>query len=122
MPDLTKPGNYEIKITSASASEYDKPSVDILMQSVARFAGKTALGIVLTGMGKDGTKGLEAIKKNQGFTLAQNQASSVIFGMAKSAIDKGHVDKVLALPEIPGFINTYVAALPAVPKTLHTFN
>ena len=119
-PSQVQPGNMEVKITRASENDFDKPSVDVLMKSVAGFYGKLALGIVLTGMGKDGTKGLEAIKKQGGFTVAQDQASSVIFGMAKSAIEKGHVNRVMPLLQIPAFINKYVAELPAVTKTLHT--
>jgi two-component system chemotaxis response regulator CheB len=119
-PGLTQSGTLEIKITAASETEYDKPSIDVLMKSVAGYYGASALGIVLTGMGKDGTKGLEAIKKQGGLTVAQDQDSSVIFGMAKSAIDKGHVKLVLPLLQIPAFINKYVAELPAVAKTLPT--
>lgn len=116
LPD--QPGRYEVKITEASETEYDKPSIDTLMRSVAgTFKGKT-LGVVLTGMGKDGTKGLEALKKSCGQTLAQDQASSVIFGMAKSAIEKGHVQVVLPLAQIPGYINRFVAELPAVAQAL----
>lgn len=119
-PKAALPGSFETFITSASESEYDKPSVNMLMKSVATYCGKNTLGVVLTGMGKDGTQGLEAIKNAGGFTLAQDRESSVIFGMAKSAIEKGHVEEVLPLAKIPVFINQYVAALPSVTQTLHT--
>ena len=119
-PGLTPSGQYEIKITNASETEYDKPSIDTLMKSVAANFADPILGVVLTGMGKDGTKGLEAIKKSGGLTIAQDQASSVIFGMAKSAIEKGHVNLVLPLAQIPDYINRFVAELPAVEKALPT--
>jgi two-component system chemotaxis response regulator CheB len=104
--------NWKIAFASESSDQYDSPSVNMLMHSVAEVAGEKALGIILTGMGKDGTEGLKAIQKKGGITVAQDQASSVIFGMAKSAIEKGYVSHVRSLLRIPGFINKFVADLP----------
>jgi two-component system chemotaxis response regulator CheB len=106
------PANWKIAFASESSDQYDSPSVNLLMQSVAEVAREKALGIILTGMGKDGTEGLNAIQKKGGTTVAQDQASSVIFGMAKSAIDNGYVSHVRSLLRIPSFINKFVADLP----------
>jgi two-component system, chemotaxis family, protein-glutamate methylesterase/glutaminase len=89
------------------ADEFDRPSVDILMKSVARLAGPRTLGVILTGMGKDGTLGTKAILSKGGETIAQDEASSAIFGMAKSAIEKGNITKVLGLNQIPDYINRF---------------
>ncbi|MGI6711732.1 MAG: protein-glutamate methylesterase/protein-glutamine glutaminase [Bacillota bacterium] len=74
-----------------------KPSVDDMMLSAAHVYGSKVLGVVLTGMGNDGTKGLEAIKKNMGKTIAQGENSCVVFGMPKSAIEAGVIDEVVDL-------------------------
>jgi two-component system, chemotaxis family, protein-glutamate methylesterase/glutaminase len=78
-----------------------RPSIDVLMRSTAQIGGARTLGILLTGMGSDGAEGLEAIKLVGGVTMAQDQETSVIFGMPKAAIGRGVVDQVLPLPEIP---------------------
>ncbi|HTE51179.1 MAG TPA: chemotaxis response regulator protein-glutamate methylesterase [Kofleriaceae bacterium] len=77
-----------------------RPSADVTMAGAARAFGSRAIGLVMTGMGRDGTAGLAAIKQAEGITLAQDQASSVIFGMPKAAIDAGVVDEVLPLDRI----------------------
>jgi two-component system chemotaxis response regulator CheB len=81
-----------------------RPSVDKTMKSVAKIYGPNAIGILLTGMGRDGALGLKAIKDNKGKTIAQDEASSIIFGMAKVAINQGYVDIVAALEQIPNEI------------------
>lgn len=81
---------------------YHKPSADVMLNSLAKVYGPAAIGIIMTGMGKDGAAGIKAINKAGGFTIAQDEASSVIFGMNKTAIDEGSVKKVLSLQEIPG--------------------
>ena len=83
-----------------------KPSADILLTSVAETIGSRAIGVVLTGMGDDGTEGMKAIQSRGGVTLGQNEASCAIFGMPKSAIDAGAVDRVLPLDDIPGELAT----------------
>ena len=79
---------------------YQRPSVDVLFQSVARTAGKNALGVLLTGMGSDGAKGLLAMRQSGGYTVAQDERSSVVFGMPKEAIDLGAASEVTPLPQI----------------------
>ena len=87
-------------------SEGDKysPSVDILMKSAAEIYGSRTLGVILTGMGRDGKQGMRCIKENGGSTLAESEETAVVFGMPREAIEEGVVDKVLALHSIPGEI------------------
>jgi len=99
--------DLRVQFSHEPASEYDRPSVDILMKSVAAEVGSRTLGIVLTGMGTDGTAGVKEVLKKGGETIAQDEASSAIFGMAKSAIDKGGINKVLSLTQIPDYINRF---------------
>ncbi len=77
-----------------------RPAADLTMASAARVYGRRAVGIVMTGMGKDGAAGALAIKRADGKTLAQDQGSSVIYGMPKAAIDAGAIDDVAPLEEI----------------------
>ena len=78
-----------------------KPSVDVLFRSVARFAGKNALGVIMTGMGDDGARGLKEMHDAGAATIAQDEASCVVFGMPKEAIKLGAADRVLDLDQIP---------------------
>ena len=77
-----------------------KPSVDILFNSVAEVYGKSAIGVLLTGMGADGAEGLKHIKDKGGITIAQSENSCTVFGMPKVAIEKGAVSKVLSVEDI----------------------
>ena len=81
-----------------------RPSVDVLMSSVAHLNGACSVGVLLSGMGADGTEGLAQIKAAGGLTLAQDRQTSTIFGMPRVAIKRGVVDRVLPLSEIPGAI------------------
>ena len=81
-----------------------RPAADVTMISAARVYGRRASAIVMTGMGKDGAAGALAIKRADGKTLAQDQASSVIYGMPKAAIDAGAIDEVAALADIPAWL------------------
>ena len=81
-----------------------RPSVDVLFRSAARYAGHNAIGILLTGMGNDGATGLKELHDAGAYTIAQDEASSVVFGMPKEAIKLGAADKVLALNEITNHI------------------
>lgn len=95
--------------TRQEYKEFNFPSIDGLFMSMAEAYGKKLIGIVLTGMGKDGTKGLQAIQQQQGFTIAQDENSSVVFGMPKSAIDSKVINQILTLKEIPGFVVSCLA-------------
>lgn len=77
-----------------------KPSVDVLFLSVAEVYGSSAVGVIMTGMGTDGTEGLKAIKKASGYVLAQDEASCIVYGMPKSAVDAGVVDKTVPLTKL----------------------
>ena len=92
---------YHVKIKSGPPVNRHKPSVDVLFQSLAESAGPNAVGVILTGMGSDGAKGLTELRETGAYTIAQNEDTSVVFGMPKAAIDLGGVDEVLPLEEIP---------------------
>jgi len=79
---------------------YHKPSGDIMLKSIAEVYGHKAIGIILTGMGKDGAEGIRAIREAGGFTLAQDRKSSIIYGMNKTAIDAGSIKEVVPLDQI----------------------
>lgn len=85
-----------------------RPAADILMESVANIKGYNKMGIVMTGMGADGSKGIVEIKKSNGYTIAQDEETSVVFGMPKSAIDTNHIDKIVPLNNIANEIVSIV--------------
>ena len=80
---------------------YVKPAVDPMMETVARCYKSKAIGVLLTGSGRDGALGMKRIKENGGVTIAQDEKTSVVFGMPKAAIEEGCVDIILPLHEIP---------------------
>jgi two-component system chemotaxis response regulator CheB len=90
--------------TSRKYDEFNFPSVDCLFESVADVYGNRCIGVILTGMGKDGMVGLKKIKSLGGFTIAQDEESSVVYGMPKAAVDYDAVRQTVRLKEIPGFI------------------
>ncbi len=92
---------YQVKIKEGPPVHYQRPSVDVLFHSVARNAGSNALGILLTGMGSDGAKGLLAMRQSGAYTIAQDEESSVVFGMPKEAVNLGAACEVTALSQIP---------------------
>jgi len=81
-----------------------RPAVTVLFDSVANYYGNGAIAVLLTGMGSDGAAGMQAIAKAGGVTIAQDEASCVVFGMPKQAIDAGAVRHILAPPAIAGFL------------------
>ena len=85
-----------------------KPSVDALFESVAEAAGARAVGVVMTGMGFDGSAGVRALKACGAVTVAQDKASSIVYGMPKAATATGCVDIVAALDGIPATISEAV--------------
>jgi two-component system chemotaxis response regulator CheB len=92
--------NYYVVIKDGPSVCHQKPSVEVLFNSVAKFAGANAIGAILTGMGGDGAGGLLNMRQNGAFTIAQNEASSIVFGMPKEAIDRGAAQKIIPLEEI----------------------
>jgi two-component system, chemotaxis family, protein-glutamate methylesterase/glutaminase len=97
-------GGYYVRIYDGPAIKQQKPSVNALFHSVAAVAGPHAIGILLTGMGDDGGEGLLAMKQAGAVTVAQDETSSVVFGMPKTAIALNAVQVVASLDEIPGVI------------------
>lgn len=91
---------YYVDVVDGPAVNRHRPSVDVLFRSAAKFAGKNALGVIMTGMGSDGAAGLWEMHEAGAFTIAQDEASCVVFGMPKEAIKLGGVDKVIALNAI----------------------
>ncbi|TDB58563.1 protein-glutamate methylesterase/protein-glutamine glutaminase [Photorhabdus khanii] len=87
--------DYQVLITDAPAVNRHRPSVDVLFRSVAKSAGRNAVGVLLTGMGSDGAAGLLEMKQAGAYTLAQDEASCVVFGMPRAAIQMGAVDEVM---------------------------
>lgn len=90
-------GHYQVELLDGGRVSGHKPSVDVLFQSVARAAGENAIGVLLTGMGEDGADGLLRMKQAGAATMAQNEASCVVFGMPRAAIQRGAVDEVVPL-------------------------
>ena len=91
---------YHVEVRDGPQVNRHRPSVDALFHSVAKYAGKNALGVIMTGMGDDGARGLHAMHEAGARTLAQDEASCVVFGMPKEAIKLGGVDKVTPLQAI----------------------
>lgn len=91
---------YYVEITDGPLVCRHRPSVDVLFRSVARYAGKNAIGVIMTGMGDDGARGMLEMKEAGGYNLAQDEESCIVFGMPKEAIKAGAVDLVLPLEKI----------------------
>ncbi len=89
-----------VRLKDGPMVHYQRPAVDVLFQSVARHVGRNAVGVILTGMGADGAKGLLDMKENGAFTLAQDEKSCVVFGMPKEAIKMGAVDRIVSLTDM----------------------
>lgn len=100
MKVVHKKNNYILELSKEEPIKGLRPAVDILMESVAKLEGLKKIGIVMTGMGSDGSKGIVQIKKSNGYTIAQDEESSVVFGMPKLAIETGHIDKIVPLNNI----------------------
>jgi two-component system chemotaxis response regulator CheB len=114
---LIAPGNHHLLLKRSGARYYveikdgplvcrHRPSVDVLFRSAARYAGQNAVGVILTGMGDDGARGMLEMKLAGAMTIAQDEASCVVFGMPKEAIKHDAVHKVLPLQAIAGAILT----------------
>jgi two-component system chemotaxis response regulator CheB len=110
---LIAPGNKHTLLERSGARYYvtvkdgplvsrHRPSVDVLFRSATRSAGSNAVGVIMTGMGDDGARGMAEMKQAGAFTLAQDEATSVVFGMPKEAIALGCVDRVVSLQNLAG--------------------
>lgn len=108
---LTRSGaNYMTRIDQAEPVNRHRPSVDVLFRSAAQCAGKNAVGVILTGMGKDGAAGMLEMKGAGAYNFAQDEASCVVFGMPREAIAIGAAHEVGALQALPGMVLGYLAA------------
>jgi len=114
------PGGQHLRVTPTGRIQLDSttgriegylPNIDVTMESIAAYAGAMSIAVVLTGMGSDGTRGARAIKAASGLVLAQDEATSVIFGMPAEAIKAGVVDQVLAIDDIYPAIEKRVLGL-----------
>jgi two-component system chemotaxis response regulator CheB len=107
---LTRSGaNYMTKIDQGEPVNRHRPSVDVLFRSAAQAAGKNAVGVILTGMGKDGALGMLEMKAAGAYNFAQDEASCVVFGMPREAIAVGATHEVGALTALPGMVLGYLA-------------
>lgn len=100
--------SYFVRIKNGPSVNHQRPSVDVLFQSVARSAGGSGIGVLLTGMGADGAKGLLEMHEKGAYTLAQDEETSVVFGMPKEAIKLGAVDEVLPIQRISQAICSFL--------------
>ncbi len=99
---LTRSGaRYVVRLNQDAVVNRHRPSVDVMFDSVAKFAGGNSTGVILTGMGGDGAAGMLEMKNAGAYTIAQDEASCVVFGMPNEAIKLGGVDKILPLSKIP---------------------
>ncbi len=95
---------YYVEVKEGPLVNRHRPSVDVLFRSTARYAGKNAIGVIMTGMGDDGARGLLEMKEAGARTVAQDERSCVVFGMPKEAIKLGAADKILPLESIANFV------------------
>jgi two-component system, chemotaxis family, protein-glutamate methylesterase/glutaminase len=97
-------GEHILRVFQSEKVSGHRPSIDVLFDSVADVFGRNSVGVIMTGMGKDGADGLLKIKTKGGFTLAQNEETSVVYGMNRVAVQIGAVADIVPLVEIPGKI------------------
>jgi two-component system chemotaxis response regulator CheB len=101
---------YFVQVKNGPPVHHQRPSVDVLFNSAALTAGANVIGVILTGMGADGAEGLAALKERGACTIAQDEASCVVFGMPKEAIKRGAAQKVLPLTRIADEIRRALSA------------
>ena len=117
---LIAPGNYHMLLRRSGARYYvqvktgplvhhQRPSVEVLFKSVAKYAGANAIGAIMTGMGADGAEGLLEMKQAGAFTIAQDEASSIVYGMPAEAAKKGAACEIVSLDRIAGRIITHAS-------------
>jgi two-component system chemotaxis response regulator CheB len=120
---LVAPGNHHALLKRSGARYFvdikdgplvsrHRPSVDVLFRSAARYAGANAVAVIMTGMGDDGASGMLEMKQAGAATIAQDEATSVVFGMPNEAIKRGAVDTILPLEDIAGAILKHDSASP----------
>ena len=101
--------NYVTELNRGELVSRHRPSVDVLFRSAANYAGKNAIGVMLTGMGKDGAAGMLEMHQAGAYNLAQDEASCVVYGMPKEAVTVGAVDEIVSLREMANKVLSKVA-------------
>ena len=125
---LLAPGDYHMLLRRSGANYYvavkdgplvcrQKPSVEVLFKSLAKYAGSNTVGAILTGMGDDGAQGLLEIRNKGGRTVGQDEASCVVYGMPKVAYEVGAVEKVVPLDDIAQTMFMLSQSKAVLPKT-----
>jgi len=113
------PGSHHLRISLTGRIKLDdgprisgyRPCADVALETAAAYGGANVIGVVLTGMGNDGAAGVQAVKAARGCVLAQDEATSVIFGMPAEAIRTGAVDQVLGIEEMYPAIEKYLESI-----------
>ena len=100
--------NYVTQLSDDPPVNRHKPSVDVLFESAAEYAGKNVIGVILTGMGKDGAVGMAQMRNAGSYNFAQNEESCVVYGMPKEAVAHGGVDEVAHLNDLPKLVLNYL--------------
>jgi two-component system chemotaxis response regulator CheB len=100
--------DYKVRLDEGERVSGHKPSVDVMFSSLAKCSGKNTLAVILTGMGKDGAQGMHELHQTGSFTIAQNEETSVVFGMPKEAIKTGGVDSIQPLDKIAVEVISYL--------------
>ncbi len=95
---------YYVEIRDGPLVSRHRPSVDVLFRSAARYAGKNAIGVIMTGMGDDGARGMLELKDAGAYNVAQDEATCIVYGMPNEAAKRGAVDKILPLGDIAGHV------------------
>ena len=103
--------NYMTELNQGPPVNRHRPFVDVLFRSAANYAGKNAIGVILTGMGKDGALGMLEMKQAGAYNFAQNEESCVVFGMPKEAIAVGGTDEIVALSEMAERVIAHLSTL-----------
>ena len=107
---------YTVNIVEGPHVSRHRPSVDVMFRSASQMAGRNAMGIILTGMGDDGARGLLEMRQAGSLTVAQDEESSVVFGMPKEAIQRGAAAKIVSLGRVAGEITSYARTAPGAAK------
>jgi len=100
---------YVVIVSATAAVNGHRPSADVLFNSVAAECGRSAVGVIMTGMGEDGAEGLGHIKAAGGMTIAQDENSCVVYGMPKVAVERGYADRVASLQDMAGVLTEAVS-------------
>jgi two-component system chemotaxis response regulator CheB len=114
---MGRPGRYRVELRDGPRVGLHKPAVEVLFRSVVKSAGDNAVGVMLTGMGGDGSKGMRAMRDAGAWNIAQNEETCVVYGMPREAVIQGGVDEEVALDDIPKKIMKALTREPVVVAT-----